>query len=133
MKKFILLFFASFFIFSLIISSSCNKPPYKPDKNVGGYVIAKEVCKANEADDYWLIDLTYNYDTPQYGDTLILNGRAYTNVIKVKGLDPRLKQIGMTVAFDFKTITADKVQTTGCSVANPITYDLKELFIINKF
>jgi hypothetical protein len=77
--------------------------------------------------------LTYNYDTPQYGDTLILNGRAYTNVIKVKGLDPRLKQIGMTVAFDFKTITADKVQTTGCSVANPITYDLKELFIINQF
>jgi hypothetical protein len=27
---------------------------------------------------------------------------------------------------------ANKVQTTGCTVANPITYNLKELFIINQ-
>ncbi len=118
----------------IVLLFSCNKYPYKLDyKNVGGYVIAKEVCKANEADNYWLIDLTYYQNTPQYGDTLVLNGRTYTNVIKLKGLDQGLKQIGMTVAFDFKTITPDKVQTTGCIVANPITYNLKELFIINQF
>jgi hypothetical protein len=134
MKKFTLLNFISFFIFSLQISSSCNKPPYRPDyKNAKGYVIAKEVCTANEADDYWLIDLTYLNGTPQYGDSLILNGRTYTNVIKTKGLDPRLKQNGMTVSLDFKTITSDKIQTTGCTVTNPVTYDLKELFIINQF
>jgi len=115
-----------------LLMFSCNKPPYKPDKNVGGYVICKEVCKANEVDDYWLVDLTYYQNTPQYGDTLVLNGRTYNNVIKVKGLDSRLRQVGLTVAFDFKTITADKVQTTGCSVANPLTYNLKELFIINQ-
>lgn len=128
MKKFAFLIFISF----LLITSSCNKPPYRPDKNVGGFVIGKEICNTNDADDYWLIDLTYYNDTPQYGDTLILNARTYTNVIKVKGLDSRLRQIGMTVAFDFKTITSNKVQTTGCTVANPITYNLKELFIINQ-
>lgn len=113
---------------------SCNKPPYRPDyKNVKGLVIGKETCKANEADDYWLIDLTYYADTPQYGDTLFLNGRTNTNVVKVKGLDSSLKQIGIAVSLDFKTITSDKVQTTSCTVSNPITYNLKELFIINQF
>lgn len=130
MKKFTPLIFIS----SLLISASCGKQHFSPDyKNVEGFVIAKEVCKANEVDDYWLIDLTYLIDTPQYGDTLVLNGMTYTNVIKVKGLGERLKQIGMAVSFDFKTITSSKVQTTGCSVVNPITYDLKELFIINQF
>jgi hypothetical protein len=118
----------------ILLMTSCNKPPFIPDyTNAGGYVIAKEVCKANEADDYWLIDLTYYPNTPQYGDTLVLNGTTYTNVIKTKGLDQRLKQIGMKVSLDFKTVTPDKVETTGCSVTNPVTYRLKELFIINQF
>jgi hypothetical protein len=64
---------------------------------------------------------------------LVLNGTTYTNVIKTKGLDQRLKQIGMKVSLDFKTVTPDKVETTGCSVTNPVTYRLKELFIINQF
>ena len=124
----------AFAFLAFLFTFSCNKPPYKPDyKNAKGYVIAKEICKANEADDYWLVDLTYFLDTSQYGDTLVLNGRTYTNVIKTIGLDQRLKQIGMTVSLDFKTITSDKIHTIGCTVANPITYDLKELFIINQF
>lgn len=118
----------------IVLLFSCNKYPYKLDyKHTGGYVIAKETCKTSGLDEYWLIDLTYYQNTPEYGDTLILNGNTYTNVVKVKSLDLRLQQIGMTVAFDFKTITPDKVQTTGCIVANPITYNLKELFIINQF
>lgn len=113
---------------------SCRKPISIPDySNVDGYVMGKEVCKANEADNYWLIDLTYNYNTPQYGDTLILNGRTYTNVIKTKTLRPPLNKVGMPVSIDFKVITSDKVQTTGCSVSNPITYNLKEFFVINQF
>lgn len=113
---------------------SCNKPPFRPDyTNAGGYVIAKEVCNADVSHDYWLVDLTYYRDTPQYGDTITINTTTYTNVVKVKGLDNRLKQIGMTVSFDFKTVTPNKVETTGCSVSNPVTHKVKELFIINQF
>lgn len=122
-------------IFVVIISLlfSCKRGIHIADyTNAGGFVIGKETCKTNEAEDYWLVDLTYHSNTPQYGDTLSLSGITYTNVVKVKTLDSRLKQIGMKVSFDFKTVTPNKVITTGCNVTNPITYDLKELFIINQ-
>jgi hypothetical protein len=113
---------------------SCKKPDYEPDyKNATGYVIGKEICNTNEANDYWLVDLTYMAETPQYGDTLLLQGRTYTNVIKTNGLNERLKQIGMTVSLDFKTITANKVLAAGCTLSNSVIYNLKELFIINQF
>ncbi len=118
----------------LSLSFSCTKRPFIPDYSaVEGYVIGKETCKVNETEDYWLVDLTYFPNTPQYGDTLILTGTPYTNVVKIKTLDQRLKQLGMIVSFDFKTITPNKVITSGCGVANPVTYDLKELIIINQF
>jgi hypothetical protein len=113
--------------------ANCNKPPYVPDyNNVTGYVIGKETCHADAAANYWLVDLTYRPDTPQYGDTLLLNGNTYTNVIKTKGLAERLKEIGMKVSLDFKIITPERIETTGCNVADPVTYRLKELFIINQ-
>lgn len=129
----ILLLIGSFFIITSLVSSSCTKPPSIADyTNAGGYVIAKEICNSNDADDYWLVDLTYYPDTPQYGDTLTLNSITYKNVIKTKGLNARLKQIGMTVSLDFKTVTPNKIETTGCIVTTPVTYRLKELFIINQ-
>ena len=113
--------------------STCNKPPYVPDyNNVKGYVIGKETCDTDSTKDYWLIDLTYRLNTPQYGDTLYLNGVTYTNVIKTKGLSARLKEVGMKVSMDFKIITPDKVETTDCDVGAPVTYNLQELFIINQ-
>lgn len=119
---------------SLCILGSCNKQPYISDyDNVKGYVIAKEICKNND-DDYWIIDFTYpDFTQYQYGDTLILNGTKYTNVIKTKDLDQRLKHVGMAVSIDFKTFTPNQVETTGCTVSNPTTYKLKEIFIINQF
>jgi len=123
------------FISTVMVSLflSCKKRPFIPDyTNTGGFVIGRETCKTNETEDYWLVDLTFYPNTPQYGDTLILSGITYTNVVKVKTLDQRLKQIGMTVSFDFKTVTPNKVITSGCNVATPVTYDLKELFIINQ-
>lgn len=77
--------------------------------------------------------MTYYPNTPRYGDTLVLNGNTYTNVVKVKGLDQRLRQLGMKVSFDFKDITPNKITTSGCNVPTPLTYNLKELFIINQF
>ncbi len=126
--------YLAIFVFILTLFISCKKRPFIPDyTNTGGFVIGRESCKTNETEEYWLVDLTYYSNTPRYGDSLSLNGITYTNVVKVKTLDPRLKQIGMRVSFDFKTITTNKVITTGCTISNPVTYNLKELFIINQF
>jgi len=118
-----------------LLALSCNnKQPYKPDyKDLGGYVIGKETCQADETQDYWLLDFTVFPNQPQLGDTLTLNGRTYTNVLKVKGLDNRLKHIGMRVGIDYMTVTPNKIATSGCTVASPVTYFLKEIFIIHQF
>lgn len=122
------------FTITAVFTLSCKQGVHIPDyTNTGGYVIGRETCKANESEDYWLVDLSFYPDTPQYGDTLTLSGVTYQNVVKVKTLSERLKQLGMKVSFDFKTVTTDKVITTGCSVASPVIYALKELFIINQF
>jgi hypothetical protein len=121
------------FIIAIFIQASCNKPPFKPDyENIGGFVIGKETCNTDDTQDYWLLDFTVYPNSPKVGDTLVLNGTIYTNVLKLKGLDPRLKQIGMRVSIDYKTITPNKIITTGCTAASPITYALKEIFIINQ-
>ncbi|KAA9039193.1 hypothetical protein FW778_10185 [Ginsengibacter hankyongi] len=129
--------FLNLFILILVVFystfSSCNtKQPFKPDySNIAGYVIGKETCDTNETNDYWLLDFNVYPNTPHVGDTLVLNGISYTNVLKVKGLDPRLKQVGMRVSIDYKKISSGEL-TTGCTVASPVVYFLKEIFIINQ-
>ncbi|MEJ7677230.1 MAG: hypothetical protein WKG06_05025 [Segetibacter sp.] len=132
--KLIYLPFILIIAFLLLVNAACNKPPYIVDFKIAlGYVIGKEFCSTNEAKDCWLVDLTYLQNAPQYGDTLVLNGLRYTNVIKTKDLAERLKKIGMQVSMDFKVISANKMETTGCTIVNPVTYNLKELFVINQF
>lgn len=134
MRQEILLLIGGIFTITLLNSSSCNKYPYKPDyKNITGFVIGKETCNTDENQDYWLIDFTYEPNPPKVGDTLLLNGITYTNVLKTKGLGQRLKLIGMKVSIDYRIISAGKVITTGCNVASPVTYNLKELTILNQF
>ena len=112
---------------------ACKKPPYQVDyNNIGGYVIGKQICNIDTAKDYWLVDFSVYPDSPQIGDTLDFNGRTYANVLKVKGLDPRLQHIGMAVSVDYKTISSSKVTTGNCDVTSPETYTLKELFIIDQ-
>lgn len=125
--------FIIIFSFLLLGFFSCNnREPYKPDTTlVAGYVIGKETCNTDETKDYWLVDLTYRPSTPQYGDTLFYNGHYYTNVVKTKGLNDKVKRIGIPIDIEFKTITTYKVKTTGCDINDSITYDLKEIFIIN--
>ena len=132
-KPFYLILFMGAIISIISIIGSCKHGIDIADyTNTGGFVIGRETCNTNDTEDYWLVDLTYYPNTPQYGDTLVLGGITYTNVVKVKGLDQRLKKIGMKVSFDFKTVTTNKVETMGCNVTNPKTYKLKELFIINQ-
>jgi hypothetical protein len=124
------LFFSLVYFFS---ATSCNRLPYKPDfENIAGYVIGKETCSTDETQDYWLLDFTVSSNSPKLGDTLILNGTTYTNVLKLKGLAPTLKQTGMRVSIDYREISNSKIITSGCTVLSPITYPLKEIFILNQ-
>lgn len=120
-------------IATFLLGSSCNKQPFKIDyNNIRGYVIGKETCNTDETKDYWLIDFTYGTGNPNVGDTLLLNGTTFTNVLKTKGLDQQLKAIGLKVSIDYRVISTGKVITTGCSVASPAIYQLKELTILNQ-
>jgi len=120
-------------VFVLTVNTSCNKQNYIADFiNAKGYVIGKETCNSTGTKDYWVIDLTYLQNTPRYGDTLLLDGTAYTNVIKTKDLAESLQHVGMAVSLDFKVISANKIETSGCTTASPVTYSLKELSIINQ-
>jgi hypothetical protein len=120
-------------IFSSLVSCN-NKEPFRPPyDNIGGYVIGTETCNTNTDQNYWLLDFTVYSNSPHIGDTLFLNGVTYTNVLKVKGLDAKLKLIGMRVSIDYNVVSPNKTITTGCTVDSPITYNLKELFIINQF
>jgi hypothetical protein len=130
-------YFSKYLLLGLLvlIFSKCNNkyPFYAPYKNVKGYVIAKETCNTDSTKDYWLIDLTYLPNTPQYGDTLILNNVTYTNVVKTLDLSEQLKHIGTRVSIDFSSISPDRAITYGCNNPNPVTYPLKELYIIYQF
>ena len=115
--------------------SSCNtKQPFKPNySNIGGYVIGNENCYADSTKDYWLLNFTIYPNSPEIGDTLTLNSITYNNVLKVKGLDPRLQRIGAKVSIDYNKVSSDKIITSGCTVSSPVAYALKEIFIINQF
>lgn len=117
--------------FSLV---SCKKEPYIVNhKNLKGHVIGKENCNMDESKDYWLIDFNYGSSNPKVGDTLVLNGITYTNVLKTTKLDPQLKTLNLRVSIDYTNITINNVPTTSCTVAMPVTYSLKEISIKNQF
>ncbi len=119
---------------ALIFVSSCNnKQPFiTDDNNIKGYVIGKETCNKDETKDYWLIDFTYGSNNPHVGDTILVNGVTYNNVLKTKGLDQQLKITGLRVTIDYKITSSTKVTSSGCDVLNPVTYSLKELTILDQ-
>ena len=121
-----------FLIMLLILSSSsCKRDPFKPDfDHAGGYVIGKEVCKADTTQDYWIIDLSLDYTASNtFGDTITIDGISYNHMIKTTGLLPQFHVVGKKISFDCRFSTS-KVQTTGCTVANPITYNLKDMDVL---
>ncbi|MEJ7675472.1 MAG: hypothetical protein WKF59_22885 [Chitinophagaceae bacterium] len=132
-KPFYLILFMGAIISIISIIGSCKHGIDIADyTNTGGFVIGRETCNTN---DTRRLLACRPYVLSKYTTVwrhIGFRGITYTNVVKVKGLDQRLKKIGMKVSFDFKTVTTIKVETTGCNVTNPITYKLKELFIINQ-
>ena len=118
---------------ALILVSCSNKEPFIPDyNNIQGYVIGKENCTTDETKDYWLIDFTYGSNNPHVGDTVLVNGFTFNNVLKTKGLDQQLKIIGMRVSIDYRIISSTKLTSIGCDVLNAVTYSLKELTILHQ-
>lgn len=123
------------FILIIIISiliTACNSRNLKPNfEAAGGYVIGKENCKTDTTQDYWLIDFSIYPLANNYGATIIFNGITYKNVVKTIGLAPQFKVIGSRVGFDFH-LASSSIQTLNCAVANPITFDLKEMQILRQ-
>ena len=98
---------------ALVLVSCSNKEPFTPDyNNIKGYVIGKETCNTDETKDYWLIDFTYGSNNPHVGDTILVNGFTFNNVLKTKGLDQQLKIIGLRLSIDYKIISSTKVMST---------------------
>ena len=119
-------------VFIFIVLGACR--PQGPDigvltNDLKGYVIAKESCQLDPADDYWLVDFTYGDLNERVGDTIILDGRTYFNVLKTKELSQEHKQLGLILHIEYKSISKDRVISQGCSVSNPIIYPLKEVTI----
>ena len=115
------------------LTISCRtKDPFKINHELaGGYVIGRESCTTDTTQDYWIIDLTGLAENKQYGDTITLEGKVYTNVVKARGLDTSFQKIGKKIYLGFD-ISKDKVQTENCQVTTPITYSLKELIILDQ-
>ena len=118
---------------ALVFVSCSNRRPFIPDyNNIKGYVIGKETCNMDETEDYWLIDFTYGPNNPHVGDTILVNGFTFNNVLKTKWLDQQLKITGLRVSIDYRVISSTKVTSIGCDVLNPVTYSLKELTILHQ-
>jgi hypothetical protein len=131
MRNQLILYVLSFTLF--FVSSCNNKQPFIPGyNNIKGYVIGKETCNSDETKDYWLIDFTYGSDNPHVGDTILVNGITFNNVLKTKGLDQQLRIMGLRVTIDYRVISSTKATSTGCDVLTPVTYSLKELTILNQ-
>ena len=96
------------------------------DPGISGFVIGKESCKGVDSLEYWLIDFTWRENSPQIGDTLVLNGFKSTNVLKMKITDTELRRVGASIAVIHKDILPNQL-STGCAVSSPITYNLKEM------
>jgi len=94
--------------------------------------LEKKNCTTDETKDYWLIDFTYGSNNPHVGDTVLVNGFTFNNVLKTKGLDQQLKIIGMRVSIDYRIISSTKLTSIGCDVLNPVTYSLKKLTILHQ-
>jgi hypothetical protein len=43
------------------------------------------------------------------------------------------QEAGKHVSIDYKVMSDARITNTGCTVANSVTYSLKEIFIINQF
>lgn len=117
-------FFLIFYGFALV---GCKKQPYKNDKpTMSGYVIGRENCISDESKDFWLIDFTYFPNTEQVGDSITLNGRLFSNVLKLKLSDSAYRIIDKSISVEYTNILPANL-TTPCEIANQTLFNLKEM------
>jgi hypothetical protein len=96
-----------------------------------GIVIGKEVCKTDTTNDYWMINITSSSSgQQQFGDTVLINGVQYNNVVKTGGLPNEMKKTGTKIGMDFY-LSKDKKQTSNCTMSFPVLFYLKVAEIVN--
>ena len=112
-----------------VVVVGCNKPPEKDDTQfIDGYIIGRETCYQDSSLNYWLIDCTVRarWQTPQIGDSVVIDSVQYTNVIKLKSLPPNLQVIGMPIAIGY-TVVKERSISVGCNIASSTVYYLREI------
>ena len=120
-----------YFIAMLVsfVTVGCYKPPEEDDTQfIDGYVIGRESCYQDGSLNYWLIDCTVRarWQTPQIGDSLIIDSVQYSNVIKLKSLPSELGIIGMPIAIGY-TAVKERSISVGCNITSPTVYYLREI------
>jgi hypothetical protein len=111
-----------------ILLITCRPYSEYDDEFIDGYIIGRESCYQNDSLNYWLIDCTVRpaWQTPQIGDTVVIDTIRYTNVIKIKNLPPDLQLIGLPIAIAYLVIKEKNI-TGGCNVATPEVYYVREI------
>jgi hypothetical protein len=109
-----------------VLLSTCRPNNTSDVDNIAGYVIARETCYQDEPLNAWLLDCTVRALTPQLGDTLVIDNVQYTNVIRIRNLEPDLQQIGVAVSVYYSELSGKKV-SGNCDVASPKVYALREI------
>jgi hypothetical protein len=113
------------------IISSCSKDTSAPDFITRtGTVIGKEYCKSDTTKDYWLVNLDTIVNQASFGDTAQISNTTYNHVVKTLQLPDEVKVRGTRISVDFKKLSNGKVSSTDCLIQTPVTYSLKELFIL---
>lgn len=119
----ILFFLIALPTITLLFNASCKRGGYKLPYIVDhATVIGYEICHNDESKNYWLLNIFGN--SGNYGDTLKYNGTVWPHVVKTTDLDSAYKRIGMRILCGFD-ISRDQIQSTGCTVSSPETYQLR--------
>jgi hypothetical protein len=130
-----ILHWSAVIVAQFIFTASCKRdvePHVDREKSLSGYVIAREICHLDARKDYWLIDFTYTDNQLQLGDTLLLDGIEYTNVLKVKELDPRFHRPRMAVKMVYESDPAVAPEPADCDHPDAAVYLLKELVVVRQ-
>jgi hypothetical protein len=113
-----------------VLLATCSHGPLDEsnDNVADAYVIAQETCYQDSSMNAWLLDCTVlpPFQRDQIGDTMMIDNVHYTNVIRIRNLDPVLQHIGLAVTVFFSNISEKKI-SEHCDVASPKVYLLREI------
>ena len=112
-------------LFSII---SCEeKLPFVPDYEIAvGIVLGSENCKSDPSKNAWLVQLPGpNAGNKIYGDNIIYNNIAYSNVVKIFSLPDSSKAPSKRYLFEF--YFQGRSSSGSCDAPNPVNFNITSI------